>query len=132
MRRLLDQVDTTFKWGLYDRNPLPRWTKGRLTLLGDAAHPMLPHMGQGANQAIEDAMALATLLRGVPTTYVPNALVQYESLRHDRTARVQRLSRSNGTRLDAGLTVRMRHPWVQSYDVEAEALTICQDRGLRR
>src|SRR5262249_46809097 len=96
VHRLLDQVDTTFKWGLYDRNPLPRWTKGRLTLLGDAAHPMLPHMGQGANQAIEDAMALATLLRGVSTTYVPNALVQYESLRHDRTARVQQLSRSNG------------------------------------
>ena len=54
--------DTTFRWGLYDREPLPTWTRGRLTLLGDAAHPMLPHGGQGANQAIEDGVALATVL----------------------------------------------------------------------
>jgi 2-polyprenyl-6-methoxyphenol hydroxylase-like FAD-dependent oxidoreductase len=66
-RRLLEQVDVAFKWGLYDRDPLTRWTNSRLALLGDAAHhPMLPHMGQGANQAIEDAMALATLLRSLP------------------------------------------------------------------
>ena len=59
---VLKQVDTTFRWALYDREPLPTWTKGRLTLLGDAAHPMLPHLGQGANQSIEDGMALATIL----------------------------------------------------------------------
>ena len=51
-----------FQWGMYDRAPLPRWSSGRLTLLGDAAHPMLPHLGQGVNQALEDAVALATLL----------------------------------------------------------------------
>ena len=59
---LLSQVQATFRWALYDREPLPTWTKGRLTLLGDAAHPMLPHLGQGANQSIEDGMALATIL----------------------------------------------------------------------
>ena len=59
---IIGQIRTTFTWGLYDREPLPRWTNGRLTLLGDAAHPMLPHQGQGANQAIEDAIALAALL----------------------------------------------------------------------
>ena len=59
---IIAQVDATFRWGLYDREPLPTWTRGRLTLLGDAAHPMLPHAGQGANQAIEDAVALATVL----------------------------------------------------------------------
>ena len=64
---LLRQVDTTFRSALYDREPLPIWTKGRLSLLGDAAHAMLPHLGQGANQSIEDGMALATILaRGGP------------------------------------------------------------------
>lgn len=56
---LLEQVETTHWWGLYDREPLATWTQGRLTLLGDAAHPMLPHLGQGANQSIEDGLALA-------------------------------------------------------------------------
>ena len=60
---LLRQVQATFRWALYDREPLPTWTKGRLSLLGDAAHPMLPHLGQGANQSIEDGMALATIWR---------------------------------------------------------------------
>ena len=60
--QVLAQVDTCFRWALYDREPLPTWSKGRLTLLGDAAHPMLPHLGQGANQSIEDGMALATIL----------------------------------------------------------------------
>jgi salicylate hydroxylase len=59
---IIGHIRTTFTWGLYDREPLPLWTNGRLTLLGDAAHPMLPHQGQGANQAIEDAIALAALL----------------------------------------------------------------------
>ena len=59
---LLGQVQTTFRTALFDRDPLPSWTKGRLTLLGDAAHAMLPHLGQGANQSIEDGMALATIL----------------------------------------------------------------------
>ena len=59
---LLSQVQATFRWALYDREPLPTWILGRLALLGDAAHPMLPHLGQGANQSIEDGMALATIL----------------------------------------------------------------------
>ena len=60
--QVLAQVDKTFRWALYDREPLPTWSQGRLTLLGDAAHPMLPHLGQGANQSIEDGMALAAIL----------------------------------------------------------------------
>ena len=124
VRRLLASVETTFRWGLYDREPLTRWTQGRLCLLGDAAHPMLPHMGQGANQAIEDAMALATLLRGVCSADVPEALTRYEALRRHRTARVQRLSRTNGMKLDSGSAVRFMHPWVRDYDVEADALAV--------
>jgi salicylate hydroxylase len=123
-RRLLARVDATLTWGLYDREPLTRWTQGRLCLLGDAAHPMLPHMGQGANQAIEDAMALATLLRGGSSADVPEALRRYEALRRDRTARVQRFSRTNGVRLDSGSAVRFMQPWVRDYDVEADALAV--------
>jgi salicylate hydroxylase len=126
-RRLLASVDTTFTWGLYDREPLTRWTQGRLCLLGDAAHPMLPHMGQGANQAIEDAMALATLLRGASAADVPKALTRYETLRRDRTGRVQRLSRTNGVRLDSGSAARFMQPWVRDYDVEADALALLHD-----
>ena len=62
IQEVLGEVQQTFRWALYDREPLPGWTKGRLSLLGDAAHPMLPHLGQGANQSIEDGMALAIIL----------------------------------------------------------------------
>ena len=98
---LLQQVQTTFRSALYDREPLPVWTKGRLTLLGDAAHPMLPHLGQGANQSIEDGMALATILARADRATAPAALKAYERLRRDRVAQVQRGARENGLRYDS-------------------------------
>ena len=98
---LLAQVKTTFRWALYDREPLPVWTKGRLTLLGDAAHPMLPHLGQGANQGIEDGMALATILARADNASAPAALVAYERLRRERVAQVQLGARQNGMRYDS-------------------------------
>jgi salicylate hydroxylase len=98
---LLGQVEKTLRWALYDREPLPTWTKGRLTLLGDAAHPMLPHLGQGANQSIEDGMALATILAQADRTMVPAALLAYERLRRKRVATVQRGARENGMRYDS-------------------------------
>ena len=98
---LLKQVQATFRWALYDREPLPTWTRGRLTLLGDAAHPMLPHLGQGANQSIEDGMALATILACAGRETVPAALLAYERLRRERVALVQRGARENGLRYDS-------------------------------
>jgi salicylate hydroxylase len=99
---VLRQVDKTFRWALYDREPLPTWSKGRLTLLGDAAHPMLPHLGQGANQSIEDGMALATILAHVDNSAaVPAALQAYDRFRRERVAEVQRGSRQHGLRVDS-------------------------------
>lgn len=94
--KFLRQVTTTFRSALYDRDPLPTWTKGRLTLLGDAAHPILPYLGQGANQSIEDGIALAKILASAEGAVVPAGLLAYERLRHDRTAAVQRGARQNG------------------------------------
>ena len=99
--QLLKEVQLTFRWALYDREPLPVWIRQRLCLLGDAAHPMLPHLGQGANQSIEDGMALATILTRADPTSAPRALLAYERLRRERVAQVQRGARENGLRYDS-------------------------------
>ncbi|MFJ8112444.1 FAD-dependent monooxygenase [Streptomyces sp. NPDC096132] len=128
---LLDAVETTYWWGLYDRMPLDRWTSGRLTLLGDAAHPMLPHLGQGANQAIEDGFALAAHL--ATAADIASALQAYEAQRRPRTSRVQHEARLNGRRYDSHFddleerdsqitnTVDLRL-WLYDHDAELEAL----------
>lgn len=93
--RLLELFSTApqcFEWGLFDRVPLKAWTKGRVTLLGDSAHPMLPFMGQGAAMAMEDGLALAVLLKRNPEA-VEETLALYERLRLPRTARAQLGSR---------------------------------------
>ena len=99
--QLLSNVQITFRWALYDREPLPVWTRDRLSLLGDAAHPMLPHLGQGANQSIEDGIALATILASADRTTAPRALLIYEQLRRERVAQVQRGARESGLRYDS-------------------------------
>jgi salicylate hydroxylase len=101
IQELLKRVDSTFRWALYDREPLPAWTRGRLTLLGDAAHPMLPHLGQGANQSIEDGIAIATILAHADVVTAPAALLAYERLRRERVAEVQWGARENGLRYDS-------------------------------
>lgn len=99
---LLSKVDKCFWWGLYDRQPLRRWSNGRLVLLGDAAHAMLPHLGQGVNQAVEDGVALAVLLQGrTPEDPIVDLLKQYEAMRRPRTDMVQAEARKNGMRYDS-------------------------------
>jgi len=124
VRHLLPRVESTFTWGPYEQEPFTRWTHGRLTLLGDAAHPMLPHMGQGANQAIEDAMALAISLRGVHAADVLGALLRYHALRLHHTARIQQSARANGLRFDSARPVSLNHSWVRDYEVEKVALAV--------
>jgi salicylate hydroxylase len=114
-----------FQWGLYDRSPLPRWSCGRLTLLGDAAHPMLPHLGQGVNQALEDAVALATLLAVASgPAKVPEALARYENLRRERTARVQLGSRRNGAGYDSSGSELTDRRWIYEHDAWAAAAAL--------
>ena len=83
------------KWALYDVPPLDRWGDGPVTLLGDAAHPMLPFLAQGAAMAIEDAAMLTDNLARSPDDPAA-AMRRYERARRRRTARVQRAARSNG------------------------------------
>ena len=90
---LLSNSDRYLKWGLFDRDPLPQWSKGRCTLMGDACHPMLPYLAQGACMAIEDGCAGAASL-DLGRSDVPGALRAYESVRRERTARVQLLARA--------------------------------------
>jgi salicylate hydroxylase len=94
---ILGSAHETYKWALFDRAPLPRWSVNRVTLLGDSCHPMLPFMGQGAAQAIEDAATLKGCLLKFPGD-VPSALSLYEQLRLPRTSRLQGMSEANKTR----------------------------------
>lgn len=93
-RNLLGAASDWRKWPLFDCNPLPNWTAGRVALLGDAAHPMLPFLAQGAAQAIEDAGALGDALSHERD--VQRALLAYQAARRTRAARVQQELRKQG------------------------------------
>jgi salicylate hydroxylase len=97
VRGLIGAFPETFIWALHDRAPLPNWTRGRVALLGDACHPMLPMMAQGAAQAIEDGAALAAILGAEPDD-VPGALARYEAVRKPRASRLQEMSAVNRKR----------------------------------
>ncbi|TJZ57113.1 FAD-binding protein [Streptomyces piniterrae] len=128
---VIGAADEVSLWALHDRAPIERWSTGRLTLLGDSAHPMLPFLGQGANQAVEDAVALAGCLRDATSGTLPAALERYESMRRPRTTQVQERSRGNSTAFhlpdgdaqrerDArmGTPAPERQDWLYGYDVE--------------
>jgi salicylate hydroxylase len=95
LHRLFSVSEVWYKWALYDRDPIPQWSKGRATLLGDAAHPMLPYLGQGVCQAIEDGCVLSGALSAMPDD-VPGALELYERARRPRTSRIVLAARAQG------------------------------------
>jgi len=139
LREIIRAVDFTNRWGLYDRDPLKCWSVGRVTLLGDAAHAMLPFMAQGAVQSIEDAFVLAKCLAGVDRTGISSALRRYEVIRKPRASQVQERARQNGVtfHLPDGEAQRQRDAhlaaaggsnpllasaWLYGHDVEAETV----------
>jgi salicylate hydroxylase len=104
--RLLGSSERYYKWALYDRDPLDRWTKGRVTLLGDSAHAMLPYIGQGACMAIEDGYTLAAAIARMPDE-LGAALRHYEQLRLPRTRRAVLGARARGEEM------HLTSPWAQ-------------------
>ncbi len=137
VRSLLERADDWRIWPLFDRAPSHHWGRGRVTLLGDAAHPMLPYLAQGGAMAIEDAYVLADCL--AENLSSPEAALEaYEDKRRDRTARVQAASRENARTFHAdggfrfarntalGLLGRIapgraltRYDWLYGYDATA-------------
>ena len=110
-RKLLDACGRVLKSALYEREPLAQWSVGAVTLLGDACHPMLPFMAQGAGMAIEDAVVLGRALAGVARPQAAAALMRYEDARRERTARIQLGSRGNQWMKGPG-----NADWVYGYD----------------
>lgn len=138
VQQLLASLVRVGQWALHDRDPIARWSRSRITIVGDAAHPMLPFLAQGANQAVEDGIALATLLSGARRDEVVNALALYEQLRQHRTYEVHRVSRTNTemlhlpdgpdqARRDRALseTADLRsQEWLYGYDSEQAAAAL--------
>ncbi len=130
---LIDSMerDSLYKWALFDRAPMAAWGKGRVSLLGDACHPTLPFMAQGAAMAIEDGAVLAGCLREVrDEKAVPAALERYAALRQRRTAYIQQSSIRSGKLYHMrGLSARLRNaalrarraknPWESIYSYNA-------------
>jgi salicylate hydroxylase len=116
-RALLDACTEVTRSALHVREPMPRWSQGRVTILGDAAHPMVPFMAQGACMAIEDAVVLARALEHARGANIPAALESYEAARRERTARVQRGSLANDWLKEGG-----NADWVYAYDAWAAPL----------
>lgn len=130
---VIDVLDQPFRWALAARDPLPHWTQGRVTLLGDACHPTLPFLAQGAIMAIEDGYILARCLDEAPGDPAA-ALITYERLRSERTAAIVRGSEANLHRFHNPVLadpveapryvdrewqpdkVRLRYDWLFEYD----------------
>ncbi|SIT48977.1 Monooxygenase FAD-binding [Paraburkholderia piptadeniae] len=136
VRTLISAIDIPYKWALMVREPMARWSQGHATLLGDACHPTLPFLAQGAGMAIEDGYLLARCLERYADD-IPQALQRYEALRLDRTARVVRGSAANATRFHnpqlahaegaaayvdrewSEERVKERYNWLFEYNVDA-------------
>lgn len=117
VQNLIRSTENITKWPLLNRNPLPLWSRSRLVMLGDACHPMRPHMAQGACMAIEDAAILARCLEETGASDYETAFSLYEGTRKDRATKVQEVSNGNT------FLLKQEDPaWVYGYDAYAEPL----------
>ncbi len=132
---MVTSVPHRVRWGLFTVRPLPTWRRGRAVLLGDAAHGMLPHHGQGANTTIEDAITLAELLPARRSEDFDEAMQRYESLRRARTRIIQRSSRATNAALHlpddatAGRAAHLakfpeRFGWIHEFDALADVTSL--------
>ncbi|WP_458094007.1 FAD-dependent monooxygenase [Roseomonas sp. WA12] len=112
VQSLIDACSEITKWPLLERDPLPLWSRGRLVMLGDACHPMKPHMAQGAAMAIEDAAMLARCFKAVGLDDYETAFALYRANRIERASRVQKVSHDN-----TWLRENEDPSWVFGYDV---------------
>ena len=117
VQKLIDATESITKWPLRNRNPLPLWSRGRLVLLGDACHPMKPHMAQGACMAIEDAAMLTRCLQETGLSDHRTAFALYEANRKERASQVQSVSNAN-----TWLYSQEDPAWVYGYDLYGQQL----------
>lgn len=140
VQTMIRSAPSLLKWALMVREPIPRWTQARITLLGDAAHATLPFLAQGAVHSIEDGMVLARCLEGIATGDVPNALMRYEKARIERTSRMVRGAMANTDRFHSPelateasaeqylekewsrAPIFERYDWLYSYDANTVTL----------
>ena len=114
-------IDHCFKWGIYDRDPIPEWTRGRVTLLGDAAHPTMPTLAQGANMAIEDGYVLARCLARHEGDAAAG-LAAYVAERQPRTSRVQLQARAQfANNRKVPPPPFLDRTWIYTFDATREA-----------
>ncbi len=119
VRATIAAAPEVHKWGIFERNPLPTWTKGRITLLGDSCHPMTPYMASGAAMALEDAVILARAIESFNGTSIERAFQTYEATRNPRTSAVQAGSGANNWMRSA-----TNPDWLYGHDVWTEQLTL--------
>src|SRR5450631_2757247 len=122
VRAVLEACPDCHKWAILEREPLPRWSDGRVVLLGDACHPMTPYMAQGGATAIEDAAILARCLEAVEADDIEGAFLRYEAHRKPRTSRIQAISSAN-TWMQGGSGDTS---WLYGYDAWNVPLAPCE------